>query len=119
MAAAQALAGSLIDAALTSDFGKDRYKCTPERSGKRTKEAYDEFNLRQFIAFAPMWPTYQQIFVADGDKVLVTFSRNALAHTVSPRQFNRRNAVQGIMIACSLPYRLDEAARAREVATEV
>jgi negative regulator of replication initiation len=29
---------------------------------------------------------------------------------VSPRQFNRRNAVQGLMLACSLLYRLDEEA---------
>jgi hypothetical protein len=66
-----------------------------------------------------MWQTYQQFFVADGDKVPMTFSRNATAHTVSPRQFNRRNAVQGIMVACSLLYRLDEEARALEVATGV
>ncbi len=113
--AAQALAGSLIDAILTSYFGKDRKNYTPDRNGKRTKDAYDEFSVRQFIAFAPMWQTYQQFFVADGDKVPMTFSRNATAHTVSPRQFNRRNAVQGIMVACSLLYRFDEEARTLEV----
>lgn len=116
--AAQALAGTLIDAILTSYFGKDRYKYTPDRNGKRTKDAYEEFNVRQFIAFAPMWQTYQQFFVADGDKVPITFSRNATAHTVSSRQFNRRNAVQSIMVACSLLYRFDEEARAHEAATE-
>lgn len=119
--AAQALAGSLTDAILTSDFGKDRYKYTPDytpdRNGKRTKDAYDEFNVRQFIAFAPMWQTNQPFFVADGDKVPMTFSRNATAHTVSPRQFNRRNAVQGIM-ARSLLHRLDDQARALEVAKD-
>lgn len=106
--AAQTLAGTLIDAILTSYFGKDRYKYTPDRNGKRTKDAYEEFDVRQFIAFAPMWQTYQQFFTADGDKVPMTFSRNATAHTVSSRQFNRRNALQGVMIACSLLYRLDE-----------
>ena len=60
----------------------------------------------------------EQFFVADGDKVPMTFSRNATAHTVSARQFNRRNAVQGIMVACSLLYRLDEEARALEVAKD-
>lgn len=116
--AAQTLAGTLIDAILTSYFGKDRYKYTPDRNGKRTRDAYEEFNVRQFIAFAPMWQTYQQFFAADGDKVPMTFSRNATAHTVSPRQFNRRNAVQGIMVACSLLYRFDEEARALEVAKD-
>ncbi len=109
-AAAQALAGSLVDAIVTAYFGKDRYKYTPDRNGRRTKDAYDEFSIRQFVAFAPMWQAYQQFFVTNGDKVPSTFSRNATAHTVSPRQFNRRNAVQGLMLACSLLYRLDEEA---------
>jgi hypothetical protein len=113
-AAAQALAGSLVDAILSSYFGKDRYKYTPDKKGKRNKDAYDEFSVRQFIAFAPMWQTYQQFFVTDGDKVPATFSRNATAHTVSRRQFNRRNALQGLMVACSLLYRLDEEAVALE-----
>lgn len=113
-AAAQALAGSLVDAILSSYFGKDRSNYTPHPQGKRTKDAYEEFNIREFIAFAPMWQAYQQFFVANGDKVPNTFSRNATAHTVSPRQFNRRNAVQGLMFACSLMYRLDEDALALE-----
>ncbi|MEV0700069.1 hypothetical protein AB0I53_19480 [Saccharopolyspora sp. NPDC050389] len=116
--AAQALAGSLVDAILSSYFGKDRYKYTPDKNGKRTKDAYDEFNVRQFIAFAPMWQAYQKFFVTGGDKVPMTFSRNATAHTVSPRQFNRRNAVQGLMVACSLLCRLDEEARALEAGRE-
>jgi hypothetical protein len=115
--AAQALAGSVVDAILSSYFGKDRYKYTPDKKGKRTKDAYDEFNVRQFIAFAPMWQTYQQFFVTGGDKVPTTFSRNATTHTVSRRQFNRRNAVQGLMVACSLLYRVDEGAVALEAET--
>lgn len=113
-AAAQALAGSLVDAIVTAYFGTNRYKYTPDRNGRRTKDAYDEFSIRQFVAFAPMWQAYQQFFVANGDKVPATFSRNATAHTVSQRQFNRRNAVQGLMLACSLLYRLDEEAASLE-----
>jgi hypothetical protein len=106
--AAQALAGSLVDAILSAYFGKDRYNFTPDKKGKRTKDAYNEFSVRRFIAFAPMWQTYQLFWVEDGDPVPTTFSRNATAHTVSRKQFNRRNAVQGLMVACSLIYRLDE-----------
>ena len=47
----------------------------------------------------------------DGDCVPTTFSRNATAHTVSPRQFNRRNAVQGMLFACSLLYFFNEQAK--------
>lgn len=114
-AAAQALAGSLVDAIVTAYFGKDRYKYTPSKRTP-TSDAYDEFTIREFVAFAPMWQAYQQFFVSNGDKVPTSFSRNATAHTVSPRQFNRRNAVQGLMLACSLLYRLDEEAVAFETA---
>jgi hypothetical protein len=105
--AAQALAGSVVDAILSAYFGKDRYQFTPDKKGKRTKEAYDEFTAHRFIAFAPMWQAYQQFWVEDGDPVPTTFSRNATAHTVNRGQFNRRNAIQGLMVACSLIYRLD------------
>jgi hypothetical protein len=112
-AAAQALAGSLIDSLLTAYFGKNRYQYTPDRKGKRTTKVYEEFTVRQFIAFAPMWQTYQQFWVDEGDTVPTTFSRNATAHTVSPRQFNRRNTVQGLLFATSLLYFLDEQASRR------
>lgn len=44
----------------------------------------------------------------------MTFSRSATAHTLNSRQFNGRNAVQGIMLASSLLYRFDEEARPLE-----
>lgn len=109
-AASQALAGSLIDTLLTAYFGKNRYLYTPDKKGNRTTDAYDEFNVRQFVAFAPMWQTYQQFWVTDGDAIPTTFSRNATAHAVSRRQFSRRNAVQALMFATSLLYFFDEQA---------
>lgn len=115
-AAAQALAGSLIDSMLTAYFGKDRCLYTPDKKGKRTPKAYDEFTVRQFLAFAPMWQAYQQFWVDEGDTVPTTFSRNATAHTVSPRQFNRRNAVQALLFVASLICFLDEQASSRKAA---
>ncbi len=115
-AAAQALAGSLIDSLLTGYFGKDRCQYTPDKKGKRTAKAYEEFTIRQFVAFAPMWQTYQQFWVDEGDTVPTTFSRNATAHTVSPRQFNRRNTVQALLFATSLLCFLDEQASRRKAA---
>jgi hypothetical protein len=76
-AAAQALVGSLIDSLLTAYFGMDRTNFTPNRKGTRTTSAYEEFTVREFIAFAPMWLAYQQFWVEDGDRVPTTFSRNA------------------------------------------
>jgi hypothetical protein len=107
--AAQALTGSLIDSLLTAYFGNDRKNYTPNKS-TQTTAAYEEFTIRQFIAFAPMWQTYQQFWVNNGDRIPNTFSRNATAHTVSPRQFNRRNAVQALLFATSLLFYFDEQA---------
>lgn len=115
-AAAQALAGSLIDGLLTAYFGKGRYLYTPDKRRKRTTKAYEEFTVRQFVAFAPMWQTYQQFWVDEGDSVPTTFSRNATAHTVSGRQFNRRNTVQALLFATSLLYFFDEQASRRKAA---
>jgi hypothetical protein len=114
--AAQALAASLIDAIIRAYFKEDRLKFTPDRAGKRSTDAYDEFTIRQFIAFAPMWQTYQLFFVEDGGVVRTTFSRHATAHTVNRRQYSRRNAVQALMFACSLLCILDEETAARTAA---
>ncbi|SLH76897.1 hypothetical protein [Mycobacteroides abscessus] len=107
---AQALTGSLIDSLLTRCFGEERKNYVPDKHGRRTTEAYDQFTVRQFIVFAPMWRAYQRYSVPDGDQVPSTFSRHATAHTVSPRQFNRRNAVQGLLFATSLLLFFDEQA---------
>ena len=114
-AAAQALAGSLVDTVVNAYFGDDRYRYTPN-SKTLTNEAYSEFTIREYIAFAPMWQAYQQFFVSKGDAVPTRFNRHATAHAVSARQFSRRNAIQAVMFACSLLYRLDEEAVALESA---
>lgn len=108
--AAQALAGSLVDALVNGYFGAERHKYTPNTK-TRTNEAYNEFTVRQFIAFAPIWLAYQQFNRAYGDKVPTTFSRHATAHAVGAKQYNRRNAVQGLMMVCSLLWHFDELAR--------
>jgi hypothetical protein len=54
-----------------------------------------------------LWPNVA------ANRIPATFSRNATAHTVSSRQFNRRNAVQGLLFACSLLYFFNEQAVVR------
>ena len=76
--------------------------------------AYDEFGAHEYIAFAPVWQAWQKFFPDEGRPVPRTFSRNATAHTVSTKQFTRRNAVQGLMIACGILVFLDEQATALE-----
>ncbi|WP_217376121.1 hypothetical protein [Paenarthrobacter ureafaciens] len=106
--AAQALAGSVLDAVVNSYFGKERYNYTPDKKGNRTNAAYDEFGAHEYIAFAPIWQAYQKFFPDEGLPVPYTFSRNATAHTASSKQFTRRNAIQCLMIITGILMFIDE-----------
>lgn len=105
--AAQALSGALLDSMVNTYFGKDRYLYTPDKNGKRTNSVYDEFSVHEYIALAPIWQAWQKFFPDDGLPVPRTFSRNATVHTVSKKQYTRRNAVQSLMIVSSLIYFFD------------
>ena len=112
--AAQALAGSLLDSMVNTYFGADRYLYTPDKRGKRTNAAYDEFTAHEYIALAPIWQAWQKFFPDEGLPVPHTFSRNATAHTVSTKQYTRRNAVQSLMIVSSLIHFFNAEARRLE-----
>lgn len=112
--AAQALIGSLLDSMVNTYFGADRYLYTPDKRGKRTNAAYDEFTAHEYIALAPTWQAWQKFFPNEGLPVPHTFSRNATAHTVSTKQYTRRNAVQSLMIVSSLIYFFNGEARRLE-----
>lgn len=114
--AAQALAASLLDTLINGYFGSDRYKYTPDMKGKRTTEEYDNFTMREFIAFAPLWKAYQKFKTEDGDPIPNTFSRHASVHGVSTRQFSRRNAMQALLFVTGLLVFLDGEASALEAA---
>lgn len=109
-AAAQALAGSLVETLVWEALGHNRKHYTPGRHAE-TPDAYDDLTVREYIALSPMWRAYRRYRATDGDKVPTTFNRHASAHMVGPRQYNRRNAVQGVMFACSLLAWLDDRAQ--------
>jgi hypothetical protein len=113
--AAQPLAASVLDTVVNGYFGKERYKLTPNNKTMDTTE-YEKFTLKEFIAFAPLWQTYQKYETADGDAIPSTFSRHATVHGVSQRQFSRRNAVQAVLFVSSLLLFLDEEASFVEAA---
>lgn len=115
-AAAQALTGALLDSMVNFYFGNDRYLYTPDKHGTRTNAAYDEFTAHEYIALAPIWQAWQKFFPDDGLPIPHTFSRNATAHTVSAKQYTKRNAVQSLMIASSLIYFFDREALRVEAA---
>jgi hypothetical protein len=53
-------------------------------------------------AIAPVWSVYRQFWTTNGDPVPKTFGRHASAHAVSKAQYNRTNAVLGVMLVTSL-----------------
>lgn len=111
-AAAQALIAALIDTVVTEHMVDKTTKArfTPDRKGNRTTEEYDKLGAHEFQALAPIWQTYRHFHAEDGDEIPAEFSRHATAHTVSSVQYTRRNAVQGLMVACSLIHFMDEQA---------
>ncbi len=111
--ASQALIGSIADSILTSYLSDSRRFYTPSKSSTNINSYY-ELNVKKFIALAPMWQAYQQFWVKEGDRVPTVFNRNATAHTVSNRQYSRRNAVQGLLFVCGLITFLDELIKRRE-----
>jgi len=113
--AAQTLAASTLDTVVNGYFGKQRYDLTPNKKTTTASE-YEKFTLREFIAFAPLWQTYQKYRTDEGDPIPHTFSRHASAHGVSEKQFSRRNAVQAVLFLSSLLVFLDEEASALEAA---
>lgn len=109
--AAQALIGSLADTQINKRFTKkERLKLT--RNGKtKTNEAYEEFALHEYIAFAPTWEAYHPFWVQNGDPIPTKFNRHATVHAVSAEQYTLGNTIQGLMYACGLVWRLDQEAR--------
>lgn len=104
--AAQALVGALVDAAV-KDYLKGQYKRYTPNKDTTTNAAYKELDVRSLIALGPIWQAYQKFHVGK-DGIPVTFSRHATAHTVSKVQYTRRNTVQGLMLACSLTYFIND-----------
>lgn len=105
--AAQALTSSILEGLIWDYFGRDKKRFVPNRWGKTTPEAYDELGAHEFLAFAPVWQAFQQYDLTKGDLIPATFSRHATAHTVSEKQYTRANALQGLMLACSLVAHVD------------
>lgn len=99
--AAQALAANLLDTLLRVHFTADFKTITNNKPNGERLELYD-YTVRVACAVAPVWAAYRQFWTSNGDPVPRTFARHASAHAVSRTQYNRTNAVFGIMLVTSL-----------------
>lgn len=114
--AAQALTGSIVESLVWDYFEGDAKNRRRYLQGEQFPEAYKELGMHEFIALAPLWRAFQTFSRSKGDPVPATFSRHGSAHTISPEQFTKVNAVQGIMLASSLLIIRDEAQAAQRAA---
>jgi hypothetical protein len=99
--AAQALAANTLDTLLTTHMPIQRKKLVP---GKKvtTSDHYRELAVREWLAFGPIWSAHQNYWPSNGDPVPRTFNRHVTVHGVSTSQFSKRNAIQGLMLVCSI-----------------
>ncbi len=109
--AAQALAANLLDTMLNTHMPVQRRRLVPGRK-VTTSEHYRGLAVREWLAFGPIWNAHQNYRPGDGDPIPRTFNRHATVHGVSTSQFSKRNAIQGLMLVCSiLRYADDRYAR--------
>ena len=99
--AAQALAANLLDSMIREHFGAERIVLIPSRK-VHTPVGYDGFIARKYIALAPIWRAFQSYWPDRGDPIPQAFARHATAHSVTRRQFSKRNAVQALMLVTGL-----------------
>jgi len=107
--AAQALLSAALEGLTWICFGENGR--TKDTSRKVTTPAdLDEWNLREFMVFAPIWSgayqTYRPIW---GDALIPrTFARNATAHRVTRRQYNRPNTAQVLLLVTAFCVYINE-----------
>lgn len=110
-AASQALTSNVFDSLIFERWGEKKQtewaKFLPDRNGKRTDGV--EMALHDYLATAPIKQAFQHFDrAAKATTPRDTYSRHATAHTVSGRQYSRRNAVQAAMAVASLLLFLEE-----------
>ena len=64
--------------------------------------AIDEMGVHEAMVWLPIWNAHEQFWKHKGDKVPNYYSRHASVHSVSSRQFSKRNCVQVLMLITSL-----------------
>lgn len=101
---AQALAASVLDTLFTrwAPDKRDRNRLkSRDQAGNPPAEIVDE-DLALTYVMLPIWNAYATYWAHRGDPIPRDFARNASAHSVGRRQYNKRNCVQSIMLAASL-----------------
>lgn len=95
------MAANLLDTLLRTHFTED-FRTITNNHPNGTRLVLDDYTIRVACNIVPVWAAYRQFWTSNGDPVPRTFARHASAHAVSSAQYNRANAVLGIMLVTSL-----------------
>jgi hypothetical protein len=75
---------------------------TNRKKGADVPDAIDEMGVYEAMVWLPIWNAHEQFWKHKGDKVPHYYSRHTSVHSVSARQFSKRNCVQVLMLVTSL-----------------
>ena len=117
---AQALAASLLDTILADHFEEQFRKTITSnwpKNGQRFD--FDDYTFRVALTLAPVWCAHVHFKRKDGDPVPSDFARHASVHAVSRTQYNRINAVIGLMVVTSVIKFLDVELRRQQQAAHL
>lgn len=113
--AGQALAANLLDTALSLHLDEParnlfvhQWKNRKLNQPRVVDDLVDGLSYRHAVVAIPIWTSYVSYVPTSGKPVPKRFSRHGSAHTVSRPQYNKRNAIQAIMLAASLLFWIDE-----------
>ena len=104
LAAGQALLADVLSSLLAEqlDFSYRDYMNYKDGNKKSDpRKLIKEQNIRTILAFLPVYSAWQH-FNGNSDSVPMEFSRHAIAHRPTRRQFSKTNAAQGLLCVTSL-----------------
>lgn len=79
-----------------------RRSITNRKKGANVPDTIDEMGVREAFVWLPIWNAHEEFWKHKGDQVPHYYSRHASVHSVSSRQFSKRNCVQVLMLVTSL-----------------
>lgn len=79
-----------------------RKTITNRKRGEDIPDVIDEMAVWKALVSLPIWNAHETFWKDKGDKVPYYYSRHASVHSVSSRQFSKRNCVQVLMLVTSL-----------------
>lgn len=100
---AQGMLTVLLDTLVGSFWDRQkRSSIIVRRKEQEAPELLAAMNVRQSLVWFPVWNAHEVFQRDEGDPGPRYYNRHASVHAVSPRQFNKRNCIQALMLVTSL-----------------